>query len=210
MIDATVAANTAAPLLHVVSAVSSILQRNAGPSAMVRQAAEAHIRDYSDLLAAGDARLNDSSATFLFLHMPIPHPGGIYNRKTGELAAGNPSYLNNLALADEYLRHIMWLLQQRGEWDSAAVIVMGDHSWRTQLLWLHTPEWTAEEDAASHGGQFDDRPGYIVKLPGQHQASRIDESFVALRTRSLLRNILNGHIQTPTDLAAWARDNHAQ
>jgi Sulfatase len=209
MIDATVTENTAAPLLHMVSSVSSNFRRSSSLSEETNEA-KVHIRDYLDLLAAGDARLNDSSATFLFLHMPIPHPDGIYNRRTGVLAAGNPSYLNNLALADEYLRHVMSLLQQRREWDSSAVIVMGDHSWRTRLIWAHSPDWTAEEDAASHGGQFDDRPGYIVKLPGQHQAARIDEPFAAIRTRALLRNILNGRILTSTDLAIWARDKYAQ
>jgi hypothetical protein len=55
------------------------------------------------------------------------------------------------------------------QWDAATVILMGDHSWRTALLWSHDPGWTVEERRASHQGSFDDRPFYAVKLP--HQAT---------------------------------------
>jgi hypothetical protein len=159
-----------------------------------------HLEDFRDLLVEGDERLEDGSVGFLLLHMPVPHPGGIYDRKRNEFVTQNASYIDNLALADHYLAHVRALLQARGEWDSSAVIVMGDHSWRTQAVWKGTPFWMAEDEAASHGGQFDDRPAYILKLPHQSQGARIEDTFSALRTRALLQGIVRGQIRSSEDL----------
>jgi membrane-anchored protein YejM (alkaline phosphatase superfamily) len=165
---------------------------------------EAHLQDYRDLLNAGDSRLNDSTASFLFLHMPIPHPGGIYNRAQGNLTTSNASYLDNLALADRYLAHVHQLLSERDEWDSAAVIIMGDHSWRTHI-WDQSSAWTAEDDVASQHGQFDDRPAYIVKLPLQNQPKHMDTPYSARNTRALLQGIVSGNIRSTSNLEAFVQ-----
>jgi hypothetical protein len=166
-----------------------------------------HIQDYTALFAAADTMLNDRSTDFLFLHMPVPHPVGIYNRHTGQLTTGPSSYIDNLALADAYLAHLRSLLEQRGEWDSSTILIMGDHSWRTTPLWFHDAYWTAEEENASEGGKFDDRPAYILKLPNQQKPSHIDTPFPAIRTRALLDALIDQRIdqriQSPEDLAAW-------
>jgi hypothetical protein len=162
------------------------------------------IEDYRDLVQAGDNLLADSSVSFIFLHLPIPHPWGIYDRRKQQFnTAGTSSYLDNLALADHYLAHVRELLESRGEWDSSAVVVMGDHSWRTQLLWAGAAGWTAEDEAASHGGQFDKRPAYVVKLPNQHDGARIDAPFDAVRTRALLDAILMERLHTSGELREW-------
>jgi hypothetical protein len=170
---------------------------------------EFHIADYRDLLAAGDARLADSGSDFLLLHMPVPHPEGIYDRRRRVFVTEHASYLDNLALADRYLAHVQALLKERGEWDSSTIVIMGDHSWRTQLIWSQQASWTPEDEAASHGGRFDDRPGYIVKLPYQTQGTKIDGPFPALRTRALLQGILNGGVRSSADLAAFANETFA-
>jgi hypothetical protein len=165
---------------------------------------KAHIADYRDIVSAGDEFLQDSSINFLLLHIPVPHPGGIYDRRSSTFTTHHSSYIDNLALADAYLAHVRQLLERRGEWDSSAIVVMGDHSWRTTLLWEGSTLWTAEDEAASHGGQFDDRPGYIVKLPHQTVAAKIDTPFSAVRTRALLRGILDGSIRSVPELADFA------
>ncbi len=163
-----------------------------------------HTSDYQKLLAAGDAFLNDSSIDFLFLHMPIPHPYGFYDRNKKVFSSKHTSYIDNLALADSYLAHVRRLLEQKGQWDSSTIIVMGDHSWRTTQIWKESMTWTDEDQAASNGGEFDPRPAYIVKLPGQQTAARIDQPFSAVNTRALLDGLIQNRIQTPADLAAWA------
>ncbi len=162
-----------------------------------------HSADYHRLRVAGDAFLSDPSINFLFLHMPIPHPYGFYDRKKRSFSTRHTSYIDNLALADRYLAHIRQLLEQKNQWDSSTVIVMGDHSWRTTQIWKESMTWTDEDESASHG-EFDPRPAYIVKLPNQQTGARIDQQFYAVNTRSLLDALMRNQVQTPADLQVWA------
>jgi len=163
-----------------------------------------HVQDYHDIFAAADTLLADPSVNFVFLHLPVPHPDGIYDRKAATFATAPTSYIDNLALADRYLNHLQQFLQQHNAWDSSTIVVMGDHSWRTKLLWSSSPGWTSEDQAASNGGQFDDRPAYIVKLPHQQQPERFDAPFAAVHTRALLDAILSNRIHSPSELSSWA------
>jgi Sulfatase len=167
--------------------------------------AKQHIFDYIALKDAADRILADQSNGFALLHMPVPHPGGIYDRTTDTFALKNSSYLDNLALADKLLGHIRSKLEKSDQWDSSTIVIMGDHSWRTKLFWKDSPGWTKEEEIASRGGEFDDRPAYIVKLPGQRTGARIDAPFAALNTRWLLDALLSQKIRTKEDLAAWVK-----
>jgi hypothetical protein len=171
--------------------------------------AQFHIDEQKEISAAASRFLADPSIDFLFLHLPVPHPEGIYDRKASRLTtSGDASYIDNLALADRYLAQLRHELEERGEWDSSAIVVMGDHSWRTQILWSKQDGWTSEDQAASHGVQFDSRPAYIVKLPEQQKSARIDDRFDAVRTRVLLNGIMSDRIKTPEDLATWVRQKN--
>lgn len=169
--------------------------------------AELHIQDYRDLSKAADQVLLDRKASFAFLHLPFPHPPGFYDRETGRLTTGPSTYLDNLALADRYLAHVRSVLEQSGQWDSSTVIVMGDHGWRTTLLWETAPGWSAEEERASLGGTFDQRPGYIVKLAGQQTGTQVNVPFRAVMTRAMMDAIMQGKIRTADDLQQWAQQN---
>jgi hypothetical protein len=165
------------------------------------QSAQLHIDDLNDVTHAADRTLADPSLDFVLLHLPIPHPDGIYDRKHHRLTTGYSTYIDNLALADEYLGHIRQILEQQNRWNSATVLVMGDHSWRTQLLWTKDPRWSTEEQRASHNGKFDDRPFYALKLPGQTTAAQITQPYRANRTKALLDALLLHKINTPEQLA---------
>jgi hypothetical protein len=205
--DASFLANAVAPLSQVPAMGMRFLGLSKNAS---DRDGERHLDDYLDLSSVGDQYLEDGGNSFLLLHMPVPHPFGIYDRKRRVFATQNTTYIDNLALADQYLGHVFSLLKARNEWDSSTIVIMGDHSWRTQLEWVSAAEWTAEENIASHGGQFDDRPGYIVKLPYQTQGTKIDTPFSALRTRALLQKILSGRIRSSADLAAFVNTAQAQ
>lgn len=159
---------------------------------------------YMDLYQHADGMLEDGSATFMLVHIPIPHPPGIYDRASGQISAEPTSYIDNLALSDMYLAHLRSELEAKGEWDSTTLVVMGDHSWRTQV-WKRNAWWNATDEAASHGGVFDARPGYIVKLPAQKVGASIHEPFHALETRMMLDALMSGQIKTAADLEAWVR-----
>lgn len=168
--------------------------------------AQQHLFDYVALADAADRILKDRSIGFALIHMPIPHPNGIYDRRTDRFST-HSDYLDNVALADKFLRHVRLELEQSGQWDDSTIVVMADHSWRTKMMWEETPAWTKEEEVASRGGQFDDRPAYIVKLSEQHKGDRIDAPFAAVNTRRLFDAILGQKIRSKEDLSAWAMQN---
>ena len=197
-----IAWNTAQPLLTTVQYGLRMLHLMRDRSSSIEL--PFHQQDYFDLYRAGDRMLADPRANFLLLHMPIPHPYGIYNRRKASFNTSWPSYLDNLALCDLYLAHVRQQMERDGTWDDATVVVMGDHSWRVLLGWAQAPEWTNEEAIASDHATFDDRPVYMVKLPRETAPAHIDAPFSALRTRSLFDQIFTGHIQTPQQLAAWS------
>jgi len=208
MPGASISANLEDILRQQISAVRwHLFWKNRTPEEDPPYAA-AHISDFRDISAEGDSLLKDHSADFIFLHIPVPHLGGIYNRKTGEFATTHSNYIDNLALADRYLAHVRAVAEQAGDWDSSVVIVMGDHSWRTQKIYIHQRSWTIEEQLASHGGQFDDRPAYILKLPGQQKGTQIDTPFAAENTRKLLDALIGKKIGTPEELSSWVANLH--
>lgn len=162
-----------------------------------------HIRDFVELDRASDAALTDPRTNFLFLHMPVPHPSGIWDRQTGKFAVDHSCYVDNLALADDYLAHVRSLLEATGQWSRTTVVIMGDHAWRTQLIWKGSAGWNQDDQLASDGGQFDPRPAYLIKLPYQQTAATVRAAFPAIRTRALLDEILLGQITTPAQLEQW-------
>jgi hypothetical protein len=200
----SIAWNSEQPILHFLAEFEEQTHLTPPLNALSNEIAF-HQQDYSELLAAGDKLLDAPSVNFLLLHMPIPHPGGMYNRHTESFTTKHPSYLDNLALCDLYLTHVRQKLEQLGAWDDTTLVLMGDHSWRVQLLWAHYSAWTPEEQIASDGAHFDDRPVYIVKLPHQTTPTQIEFPFAALRTRELFSNLLTGRITTPQQLAKWAQ-----
>lgn len=201
--DGSATSNLTLPFHRIALTLRHRFNRGTGPPTEEQLDIHMHADDYRDLLNEGDTFLKDPSITFLLLHMPVPHPIGFYNRRTGTVALKHTSYIDNLALADQYLGHVEALLERDGQWDKDTVVVMGDHSWRTSLIWDHSAGWTPEDRAASHGGQFDPRPAYIVKLPNQHTGERIDGRYLALRTRAMFDAMLDGRLETPAQLRQW-------
>jgi Sulfatase len=187
--------------------VSSHLKRfMPTPQSRLTSDQDNHIQDYVDLDARSDQLLRDRSYGFVLLHLPIPHPLGIYDRSTGKFTSiSYSSYIDNLALTDKCLASILQTLKQTGQWDSSTVVVMGDHSWRTEQEWKRLRVWTHEDEIASHGGQYDPRPAYIVKLPNQTTAARVDTPYQTVNTRKLFDAIMAHQINTPADLTAWAQ-----
>jgi hypothetical protein len=166
-----------------------------------------HLADYNRLYAAADSTLADPSLDFVLLHLPIPHPQGIYDRHHHVLTTGPSTYIDNLALVDAYLAHVRQTLQQQQTWDNTTVLIMGDHSWRTALIWKLQRGWSSEEQRASHGGQFDDRPFFALKLPNQQTPARINPPFHAANTRLLLDALLSHKIETPDQLLLWTQQH---
>jgi hypothetical protein len=179
------------PLLHI-------------PTEPVKNTA-LHVQDYKVLYAASTRLILDRSAGFVLLHLPVPHPGGIYNSATGDFSIRSTTYLDNLALADKCLAGFRKTLEDTGQWDSSTIVIMGDHSWRTKWIWELQKDWTPAEQEASEGGGYDERPVYLVKLPGQTTRNSDDTTYHAVNTRKLFDAVLLHQINTTADLNAWLK-----
>jgi len=122
------------------------------------------------LLAHAGQLIADPQMDFIFVHIPVPHPPGSWDRRTGKWARDEPgvitSYEDNLALADRIVGTLLSEAKASPRWSNTTIIVNGDHSWRT-AMWRTREFWTAEDERNSHGGQFDDRPALIVHAAGQ-------------------------------------------
>ncbi len=204
----TLAENAVRPFADALRSAEDVVERSlrlkpGRHEGAVSTGASAHAEDYRGLMLAADRLLLDPSVGFVLLHLPIPHLEGIYNRRTAEIASGPSTYLDNLALADRALGHMRGVLEQTGQWDSTVLVVMGDHSWRTSLYEPDPAKWRTEEDKASHGGAFDDRPLYAVKLAGQHEAARMEGPYPAVDTRRMLDQMMTGKLKSSNELSAW-------
>jgi hypothetical protein len=161
--------------------------------------AAVHAADYKQLMQWSHELIADENIRFVFLHLPLPHPDGFYNRHTGQLGVLG-SYLDNLVLTDQTLGELMQWIGQTKSADQTTVIVCSDHSWRVPM-WRNLPEWT-REDATVSEGRFDPRPVLMVHFPEQTTAKVISQPFPALKEHDLVDSLLR-HPMDATGLEEW-------
>lgn len=157
-------------------------------------------RDFQALLQHALAISGDPGIGLALLHLPVPHPPGIFDRAKGEIDTENPaSYLDNVALADRTLGELRGAMEQSGVWDRTAVIVSADHGWRT-WLWRGIAGWTAEDERFASM----DTAGvpFLVKLPGESQQFVEEKHFDTVLTGEIIVAILQKSVSTTRELAA--------
>jgi hypothetical protein len=133
--------------------------------------AKGHAEAVRDLQHRALETVANSQADIIYLHLPVPHPPAVWDRRTGKYALGG-SYLDSLDLSDRILGKILDELEAQPRWAETTLIVHGDHSWRTQM-WRPLPGWSAEDERISHGGQFDPRPLLLIHSPGQQSPKTV-------------------------------------
>jgi hypothetical protein len=171
--------NAAAPLVGQMLA----LQHRPG------LAVEKHIQDLAAMMPQAEALLRDERISFVFIHLPVPHPPGIYDRRPGHHAARG-SYIDNLALADKTLAELLSTVGATALASKTTIIVCSDHSWRVPL-WRPTSAWTKEDEAASHG-RFDPRPVLMIHMPGQQVEQDVTTPFEEIHLHDILEHLLRG------------------
>ena len=162
---------------------------------------QVHTGDFTTLLAHGESEINDDRDGFAFIHLPIPHPGGMYNRRTHQVGADG-SYLDNLVLADQVIGTLMNDIGRSPLASQTTVIVSSDHSWRVNM-WLPRSDWRPEDTRVS-GLRFDPRPLLIVHFPGETTGARVSESFPLIRMHNMIDQMLSGKVQDAQQLETWA------
>jgi hypothetical protein len=150
--------------------------------------AESQAHDYQAGLDQAEALLRDHEVRFSYIHLDVPHPPGIYDRKKRVFSPGG-SYLDNLALTDEALGRLLDTAETSPNWSETTLIVCGDHSWRTPMWKKHAGGWTQEDQAASMGG-FDPRPVLSIHFPRQETGFTFTHSFSGLALHGIIEDLL--------------------
>jgi hypothetical protein len=155
---------------------------------------------FKSLTSAATGLIDNENINFAFVHLPVPHPPGIYKRAPARFGPGG-SYIDNMALADKTLGIVEAALAMTASASETTVIVSSDHSWRVPM-WRNAIGWTAEDERASQG-RFDTRPVLLVHLPGQTQPLTVSEPFPALKEHDLIEDLFKNS-PTPAGLEGWA------
>jgi hypothetical protein len=162
--------------------------------------ASEHIQTYWAVMVHTHALIDDPQLRFIFLHLPVPHPPGIYDRQRHVVRAGG-NYLDNLVLADDTLGTLMQQINATPSASQTTVIVTSDHSWRIPL-WKPADGWSEEEQRVS-GGRFDTRPVLLVHFPEQSSGQDVQSPTTEMIEHDLMAEMLCGRIHTREELNAF-------
>lgn len=160
--------------------------------------ANLHIQDYRDVMERTRTLIENGQVRFVFIHLSIPHPGGIYDREHHMLRPSG-TYLDNLVMADDTLEALLQEINATPSASRTTVVVSSDHSWRIPL-WRDTEFWSEEEQRASRG-HFDERPVLLIHFPGQTSGNDVNFALPELLEHDIIAGMLQGQIKSPKDLA---------
>jgi membrane-anchored protein YejM (alkaline phosphatase superfamily) len=173
--------------------LARLTKRTANPSVP-------HLQAYRNVMTGAQALIQNDQVRFVFLHFPVPHPPGIYDRQRHLLRPGG-TYLDNLVLADDTLGALLQEINTTPSASQTAIIISSDHSWRISL-YRGYEGWTSEEERAS-GGHFDERPVLLIHFPGQTSGRDVNSALPELLEHDIIAGMLQGKINSPEDLSAF-------
>ena len=164
---------------------------------------------YQTLLAEAERAATDPGLGLTFVHLPVPHPPYIYDRKKGAWDTSEPAeYLDNLALADRALGELRQAMERAGTWEGTTVLISSDHWWRTDY-WrpVKSSSFWSEADALNQGEQVDHRIPFLIRLARQRTAFTYETPFNTVLTHDLILDIVNRKVSRPEQIPVWL-DTH--
>jgi hypothetical protein len=161
---------------------------------------QSHRADYRNVLREAKSLISDENIRFAFIHLPVPHPPGIF-ADPGQRIGEREDYLGNLILADQALAQLRAAIAKTSAASDTIIIVSSDHSWRVST-WRGTPGWTKSEERATGGAVFDPRPVLMVRFPGQNTPEQVDRPQSEMIVHDLLLDLIAGKVRTPAEWIA--------
>jgi hypothetical protein len=158
-----------------------------GQSLMTHQ----HIRTYRAMLERAEQVAADPQYGLSLVHLPVPHAPHFYDASSGQFTRSNSrisGYWDSLQLLDRALGELRRTMEGAGTWDSTAILLSSDHSFRV---------------AFALDGKMDHRVPFLLKLPGQRVGVSFTPRFSAIVTHDLLLGILRGELRTPEAVVGW-------
>ena len=168
-----------------------------------KAAREHQVVDYQQIHEMAIRCARDPHFELVFIHWPVPHPPGIFDRSTGRLSAGGrTNYIENLHLVDVSLHDIRQALEQSGLWDRTNVLISADHPSNRSFWETEFSDWDQEELRALRRTRSTNVP-FVLKLAGQHEGLTYDKPFNTVVTRELILQLLQGQLTTPEQIRKY-------
>jgi hypothetical protein len=161
---------------------------------------EEQIQIYRNIMANAGAMIDDRRLRFIFIHIPVPHGPGIFDRRSHQLRSGG-TYLDSLVLADDTLGALMKEIAATENAGHTTMIVSSDHSWRI-VLSRHSEVWSEEEERAC-GGAFDDRPVLLIHFPNQQTGLDVSAPLPEMLEHDMIEQMLLGKIDKSEDMGTF-------
>jgi hypothetical protein len=158
-----------------------------------------HIQTHLDALREGKELAADPSIGVALLHLPVPHPPCIYDRRQRVLDAtpggcGLDEYASNVALADLVLGEIRAAVAKAGLAGRTTYIITSDH-------------FDRERESRSPEGDL--RIPLMVQLAGQRERVELDSMITMASLRGLVLAVIDRALLTHSDVAGWL-SSHAR
>ena len=137
-----------------------------------------------------EALIRDQSIGFVFIHLPVPHPPGIYDRRPGHQRVTG-TYIDNLALADRTLAELM----EYSERNRSGPEDNGHRLFRPLLARARCggqPRNGRRKKRLRAGGRFDTRPVLMIHFPGQQAEQDVTAPFDEIRIHEIIERMLRG------------------
>jgi len=162
-----------------------------------REARAAEAVAFDEMRRRAIALATDTRYQLIYVHFPIPHLLGIWDRRENKYATDDrASYLDNVALADRTLGEIRAALEHSNLWNDTVVLVTSDHPLRDQTI--EAARWWNDSETASIKAERKYVP-FLLKLAGPYE---LRATFPATRTGDLLRAILDRRVTTNQQVEA--------
>jgi len=165
----------------------------------------AQLRSYKAVLSASLRMVTNAELDLVFVHWPIPHPFGIYDRKTGRLGiVAGSNYLDNLELVDATLIQLRQALEASGLRDSTSILITSDHPFRREL-WK---DFASHQDIPQLLGTVDNsRVPFILKLARQGVPTSYARAFNLVLVHDLSLALLRREVSTAAEFVEWMDRN---
>ena len=147
--------------------------------------------------------LRNRDLNLVFIHVPVPHPPGIWNPQKKALTTGDSDYLDNLDLTDRVLGQFRRQLEEIGDWNSSTVLVTADHPYRTAWSYFYGGNFDSPKTHPITHGRWQPYIPFLLKLPSQQQGEKYTRTFNAILSGDLVLAALRGEINSPSAVAAW-------
>ncbi len=145
--------------------------------------------------------LCDPGRGFVFVHLPVPHPLGIFDRSRHEISTkADSNYLDNLELADVTLGEIRRAMEGVGIWDRTTLLITSDHPLRPET-WNYRPTWTEEEESIC-GTKHSFVP-FFVKMAGVTAELNCEAPLNSVLVHDLTLALLTGELSRAESVKEW-------